>query len=99
MKVKLLDNCTVEELDEEVVIAVEKDGILDISKTLVLEGVAVDIWKYIKDGKEVTVTSLVNELKNIYDVDVNTLKQDVNDFLLELRAYGVVTIDGNSNGE
>ena len=53
-----------------------------------LSGSAVEIWKFLE--KDTTIELVVSGLKEIYDIDEETLKADATAFIGKLRGAGLL---------
>lgn len=74
-------------LDSDVLIDISSnyEGIIKLNKT------SKDICLYVQ--KNMSVEEIINELSNKYDVDINILKKDVNDFVNEMIKKGIFIND------
>lgn len=74
-------------LDSDVLIDISSnyEGIIKLNKT------SKDICLYVQ--KNMSVEEIINELSKKYDVDINILKKDVNDFVNEMIKKGIFIND------
>lgn len=92
MKVEISDLVNEEKIDETYVLAMEKDGVLNIEKTIVLEGIGFDIWTILKSEKKCTVQDLVSKICNEYDGDADVIEKDILEFLDDLKKLGAIDV-------
>ena len=64
------------------------DTAMDFNGLITLNDTALDIWRLLPEAEDEHV--LVASLLDIYEVDEQTLRQDVNGFLSELRGADII---------
>lgn len=84
-KVKILKNLDVTELDGEKVMIDFETG-----KYFMIKGAGNDIWDMLKDG--ITAKEIVDGLMKIYEVDEETCKGAVVNFLNQMKEYGFISL-------
>ncbi|WP_456428747.1 PqqD family protein [Nitratifractor sp.] len=84
-KVEFSDKLFVQEVDGELVL-------LDMQSEnyFGLDATASDIWRILQEGK--TLDETVNALLEIYDVDAETLRKDLSNFVSQLQEQGLATL-------
>lgn len=73
-------------------IAVSDSGFIfnpDTGESFTVNPLGASIIGYIKEGK--SVQDITGELKQVYEIDVNTLEKDTEDFLGLLKNFSLLT--------
>ena len=84
-KVDFSDRLFIQEVDGEMVLLdMESESYFGLDAT------ASDIWRLLQEGK--TLDETVAALLEIYDVDAETLRKDLNSFVSELLNQGLATL-------
>ncbi len=84
-KVDFSDKLFVQEVDGEMVLLdMESENYFGLDAT------ASDIWRLLQEGK--TLNETVEALLEIYDVDAETLRKDLSNFISELQEQGLATL-------
>lgn len=86
--VKLRRNLEVTEIDGEKVMMD-----FDLGKYLMIKGAGNDIWDMITEKKEISVETIINNLLEKYQVDRETCKSSVLEFLEDLESNHIILLD------
>lgn len=86
--VKLRRNLEVTEIDGEKVMMD-----FDLGKYLMIKGAGNDIWDMITEKKEISVETIINNLLEKYQVDRETCKSSVLEFLENLESNHIILLD------
>lgn len=94
LKYKLNNNINIDIFDNQAFVMTESDGVVDITKTLLVENVGFDILKMLMAAAEVNFPDICQKIGAIYEVDEAELKEDIEKFLNELVLAGIVRKSG-----
>jgi len=89
MKLKVKDNIISEFLEDTAIVIKEKNG-LDLSKTIVFEGTAFDIWNLLVTKKVSSLKVLTEEMLKIYNSDEKTMEKDLINFIDQLKEQELI---------
>lgn len=90
MKYYINKNIKIDMFNNNALIMVEKNGIVDMTKTIFVDGVGFDIIKILMNKKSVTFNYIYENICDQYEIDSNNVKSDILEFLTELEINGVL---------
>lgn len=86
-KVRMKRKMNVTELSDEKVMVDFQTG-----KYFMIKGVGNDIWEMLGEEK-ISVSEIIQKILDEYDVDEDTCKEQVFDFLNQLEGLGIIAVE------